>query len=320
MVHNQFISLVTVIQNPNDETLDQLLSLVFFLSKRFKDFEIIIIDNGSDYKITQTWKSFCEANTSLRNTTVFVLNTHVDLDIATCVGIELALGDLVCIYDLQKDSLNLIEKMVVQFENGKDVVLGISNVKINRSWITSFLRSVFLFLYRSLQGFSLEKEAPRFRLLSRTVVNFIFQYPKPENIYRRVPMMGGFRRGYVEDIESCSFTIKKDLQTEIKDNLSLIFSLDKNLLRLANFFCLLGATLNGFYSAYVVLSLFIKENIAEGWASLSLQQSGMFFLISIVLLLMSEFLLNNTSSSPKYFVTHEFKSARKHVFQENNIV
>jgi hypothetical protein len=76
---------------------------------------------------------------------------------------------------------------------------------------------------------------------------------------------------------------------------------------------LFGALANLVYSIYVVAIGFLKADVAPGWISLSLQQSGMFFLISLVLLVLGEYILNMVSLSnegPLYHVGQEFTSAR----------
>ena len=53
--------------------------------------------------------------------------------------------------------------------------------------------------------------------------------------------------------------------------------------------------------------------MAPGWVTTSLQQSGMFFLISLVLLVLGEYILQMASLSnqcPAYVVGQEFTSAR----------
>ena len=56
-----------------------------------------------------------------------------------------------------------------------------------------------------------------------------------------------------------------------------------------------------------------NEDIAPGWASLSLQQSAMFFLISIVLLVLSEYVLEisrKANSGPEYYIADELTSVK----------
>ena len=59
-------------------------------------------------------------------------------------------------------------------------------------------------------------------------------------------------------------------------------------MRLVTSLSLFGAIANVVYSIYVVSIGFFKTDVAPGWISLSLQQSGMFFLISLVLLVLGE--------------------------------
>jgi hypothetical protein len=84
-------------------------------------------------------------------------------------------------------------------------------------------------------------------------------------------------------------------------------------MRLVTTLCLLGAVTNLVYSIYVVVIGFLKADVAPGWVSLSLQQSGMFFLFSLVLLVLCEYIIHMVSLSsdgPLYYVGQEFTSAR----------
>lgn len=84
-------------------------------------------------------------------------------------------------------------------------------------------------------------------------------------------------------------------------------------MRLVTSLSLFGAVANLVYSIYVVAIGFLKTDVVPGWISLSLQQSGMFFLISLVLLVLGEYILHMASLSnegPLYHVGQEFTSAR----------
>ena len=69
-----------------------------------------------------------------------------------------------------------------------------------------------------------------------------------------------------------------------------------------------GSLSNLLYSLYVVLILIFKSDVAPGWVTLSLQQSGMFFLISLVLLIISEHITNLsylTNEGPLFYISEE---------------
>ena len=93
----------------------------------------------------------------------------------------------------------------------------------------------------------------------------------------------------------------------------LLVSTTQAPMRLVTSLSLFGAVANLVYSIYVVGVGFFKTDVAPGWISLSLQQSGMFFLISLVLLVLGEYILHMASLSnegPLYHVGQEFTSAR----------
>jgi hypothetical protein len=83
-------------------------------------------------------------------------------------------------------------------------------------------------------------------------------------------------------------------------------------MRFVTAFSLFGALANFFYSFYVIAIALLKEDVAPGWVTLSLQLSGMFLLISLVLWILGEYILQLASLSnegPKYHVAQEFTSA-----------
>jgi hypothetical protein len=82
--------------------------------------------------------------------------------------------------------------------------------------------------------------------------------------------------------------------------------------RIASLLSLTGAGLNVLYSIYVVVLAITRSDLQPGWVTLSLQQSGMFFLFSLLTFVLTEYLIDNIRdgrSSASYFVIDEFTSA-----------
>ena len=93
----------------------------------------------------------------------------------------------------------------------------------------------------------------------------------------------------------------------------LLVSTTRAPMRLVTLLSLFGAAVNALYCIYVVAVGVFKSDVAPGWISVSLQQSGMFLLISLVLLVLAEYILHMASLSnegPLYHVGQEFTSAR----------
>jgi hypothetical protein len=102
----------------------------------------------------------------------------------------------------------------------------------------------------------------------------------------------------------------------------LLVSTTRAPMRLVTSLSLFGAVANLIYCVYIVAVGILKTDVAPGWISFSLQQSGMFFLISLVLLVLGEYILNMATLSnegPLYHVGQEFTSARMTRLEKLNI-
>ncbi len=173
--------------------------------------------------------------------------------------------------------------------------------------------AVFNWFYKWFNGVHLVKEAPQYRVFSKRVVNFILQHPQPSITYRHLPATGGFSRANLNYSAIPRIKHTKRLGESIDRGIRVLVSTTRAPMRLVTSLSLFGAVANLVYSIYVVAVGFLKVDVAPGWISLSLQQSGMFFLISLVLLVLGEYILNMVSlqnEGPLYHVGQEFTSAR----------
>ena len=92
----------------------------------------------------------------------------------------------------------------------------------------------------------------------------------------------------------------------------LLVSITRAPMRLVTTLSLFGTVSNLVYSGYGVAVAALKTNVAPGWISLSLQQSRMFFLISLVLPVLGEYIVHMARLSNEgrlYPVGQEFTSA-----------
>jgi hypothetical protein len=202
----------------------------------------------------------------------------------------------------------MIDKAVI----GSDVVFANNLTKPKHPFAYAFAYTIFQITYKFFNNINLANEAPSFRILSKRVINFILQHPQPSVTYRHIPASGGFTRIYLEYSSEPSSKGVKRLDNSIQRGINLIVSTTHAPMRLVTSLSLFGAGANLIYSMYVVAIGIFKSDVAPGWISLSLQQSGMFFLISLVLLVLGEYILHMASLSnegPKYHIAQEFTSA-----------
>jgi polyisoprenyl-phosphate glycosyltransferase len=309
--HPVFLSVICVCRNQSDRlktmaqrVSDQVASIV-------SDYEVIMVDNASTDDSIQILRQLTEVD-GLPNIQVYALTKTVDHDTAAWVGIENALGDFVAVIDPLIDDISFLPNMLNQAVSGADVVFARNTLAVRHDLVYRLAFHAFNMLYKWGGGVHLEKDAPRYRLLSKRVVNFILQFSRPAMAYRHLPATAGFAKCNLTYSAQPQIRHDKHLGSSIDRGLSLLTSTTRAPMRLVTSLSLFGAIANIVYSLYVVTVGLVKEDVAEGWLSLSLQQSGMFFLISLVLLVLGEYILNMTSNAnegPQYHIAQEFTSA-----------
>ena len=306
-----FLSIVCVARNQSANLERTVAEMSKLVSALVSDYEIIIVDNASDDDSIAKLRELT-AETGLPNIQVFALTREVDANTASWVGIENALGDFVGVIDPQIDDISFLPSMLDHAASGADVVFASNDQKPARTSAYHIAFIVFNALYRWFSGIDLAKEAPQYRVLSKRVVNFILQHPQPALAYRHLPARGGFTRANLHYSATPRSSRGKHISHGVEQAMRLMVATTRAPLRLVTSLSLFGAIANLVYSAYVVAIALLKEDVAPGWVSLSLQQSGMFLLISLVLLVLGEYILQMASLSsegPLYHIGQEFTSA-----------
>ena len=307
-----FLSVVFVLRNRAQSLPGLLAEATGVVSALASDYELIVVDNASDDDSVQVLKRLVGEG-GLPNLQVYALTKAVDADTACWAGLENALGDFVAVVDPQTDDIRFLAEMLDQAAGGADVVFARNEQKPAQRLAYRVAFSAFNALYRWFGGIHLSREAPNYRVLSRRVVNFLLQHPQPATSYRHLPATAGFARTTLDYSSPPRLVERKSVRESIDHGMRLLVSSTRAPMRLVTTLSLFGAVANLVYAVYVVLVGLLKTDVAPGWMSLSLQQSGMFFLISLVLLVLGEYILQMarmTNEGPLYHVGQEFTSAR----------
>lgn len=307
-----FLSVVYVVRNQGKHLENILQHATSQLATLVSDYELIVVDNASDDESVEILKTLT-SHSGLPNIQVYALTKESDTDTASWVGLENALGDFVAVIDPFVDKIDFLPNMLDKALSGADVVFANNQQKTKQSLIYRAACTTFNKVYSHFNGINLAKDAPQFRLLSKKVINFILQHPQPTVTYRHLPATGGFARCNMKYTAAPASNQKKKLGESIDRGMRLLVSTTRAPMRLVTTLSLFGAVANFIYSIYVVIIGLLKTDVAPGWVSMSLQQSGMFFLISLVLLVLGEYILHMASLSnegPPYHVAQEFTSTR----------
>jgi hypothetical protein len=101
---------------------------------------------------------------------------------------------------------------------------------------------------------------------------------------------------------------RRSLREAFHDALRLLVSTSHTPLRLVSALGILAGTLNLCYVLYVLAIYFFKKEVAPGWATLSLQSSAMFFFVFLILVSLSEYIvqiLTESQDNPLYHVEND---------------
>ena len=319
-----FFSLIIVVRNQSADIKKILQDATSSIGPLVNDYEIIIIDNASEDNSVETLKMLTDKN-GLPNLQVYALTKEVDLDTASWIGLENSLGDFIVIFNPLVENIEFLPKMLEKSTKGFDVVFAFNQYRPVSTFAYRFFSFIFNQVYKYFSGINLKEHGSQYRLLSRRVVNFILQHPYPPITYRHLPVTSGFLKiklNYNYRPEKQISLNSERLGERIDLSMRLLVSTTRAPMRLVTSISLFGAVINVLYTCYVVAVAFLKADVAPGWISLSLQQSGMFFLISLVLLVLSEYIMNLVNlqnDGPLYYVGQEFTSARMTRHENLNI-
>jgi len=286
-----------------------------------RDYDIVFVDNASEDESLAVLQKMTGPG-GCANIQVFGLAKKVDQDTAVCIGLESALGDYVAVIDPLADDIKFLREMLYHAVLGADVVFAKNSERAPQTFSYTVANILFNRLYKRLGGVDLNNEAPRYRILARKVVNFLLKHPRTPIMYRHLPVTAGFVRVNLTYARSLVHLPKKRIINGIDRGMQMLVSSNRTPMRLVTGLSLFGAYANLVYSLYVVVIALFKQDVAPGWVSMSLQQSGMFFLISLVLMVLGEYILTMVSLSgegPTYRIAQEFTSVHMSRYDQLNV-
>jgi polyisoprenyl-phosphate glycosyltransferase len=265
------------------ETSKQLLSLLNHLTSKGKiseDSRVWLIDDGS---FDNTWALIEEQ--SAKNPLIhgIKLSRNWGHQNALLAGLMTVDSDIIVSIDADlQDDISVIEKMVDDYHNGKDVVYG---VRKNRDTDTAFKRLSAGLYYKILKsiGIKIIENHADFRLLSRRALKSLEDYSEV-NLFLRgiIPMIG-------LPFSVISYDRKERFAGKSKYPLSKMLPLAINGISSFSSFPLRIIFILGFIlfiislvsSIWVLWARFVLDNALPGWASTVLPQ---YFLGGIQLL------------------------------------
>lgn len=317
-----FPSVVLPLLDAEDFIEAYVTRLVDILRTDFEFYEVILVNNGCT---DRTQAKVAALQTRLPNLALFNLANRYSMAIATIAGLDHAIGDYVIVLDPRQDPPGLVRELIRVALDEKDIVYAVTRERAAARTPYYKMEERFLKALGRLNHIRLPPALSSARLFSRRALNFILKAVDRHRILSVAPALSGYSiEKIVYDPEPVPNSGGGGLNWMYSGYraVELTLSLSPKPLRLVSIVSVGISLLTVIYSIYVVLYWLTHPSVASGWASLSLQISILFFFLSLVLAVMSEYMqqiLENIGRRPLYFYTTQSNSSVMSYAPELNV-
>ena len=300
---------------------ERISALSAVLKANFQYYEIILIDNAST---DETGLIVRDLLAQYKNIQYCGLSARVNESSALAAGVERTIGDFIVTMDLELDPPDMIAELVNKAVSGTEIVYGLPENRVDGARIYDRLARLFLKSIARLNKVNLPETMSTFRVFSRSVLNYMLESRDFHRTLALAPALSGYSYASInyQRIDTPDGQNRRVGLGALIKALDLVFSTSVRPLRLVSLLSVGMSVASIIYAIYVVFTRLLMENIAPGWATLSLQVSILFFFVSLVLAVMCEYLLQvleTTNRRPVYHVAHERYSATMEYERELNV-
>lgn len=276
-----FLSIVLYAHNNADIIESSLRKLHEFCESRFKNHEIIIIN---DFSTDATVERIKGISASLEKSAITVINLKHKHGIETAmqVGVDFSIGDFVIELDSAYMSydINLLHELYVTSSQGYDVVSLVPRLR------QRFTSKLFYFLFHRLSDLEINLDSEVACILTRRAINKI-SLVKDKTRYRKILYkLMGYKYAAVFFQPEQSLPSTSSFAEKRKMAADILFSFTPIGMKINIFLSLAFLLFSSFLGCYALYMYITYDKIMEGWTTLmlflSFGFSGIFLVLSIL--------------------------------------
>ncbi|MFN2352442.1 MAG: glycosyltransferase family 2 protein [Kiritimatiellia bacterium] len=307
-----FISVVIPCRNPGVQIVPAIRSVLEVLQYNYNYYEIVIVDDGSTDDTTEHIQKLLQEADGLR---LLRLPREHGADTAIAAGLDSAIGDYVIVMDPLVDPPAMITDLINECQRNPGVYYGIPHPVPRRNWLRCTLSKIFDCYCRVCLQIDIQRNSLLFRVFPRAAVNTFTQSSGRNRILRLITANLGMPVHYFKytpQLQKQGLSPTRTLADDINMAFDILVATSRHPLRLVSRLGLLLAMANVLYALYIVAIFLFKQDVAEGWVTLSMQNAVMFFALFMLLTLLSEYIGNGAltgANNPLYTALEEHNSS-----------
>ncbi|NDE89976.1 MAG: hypothetical protein EB059_02395 [Alphaproteobacteria bacterium] len=312
------VSIVAVLSD--SANFDALLALDTVLSPIAQNLDYVLIANGLD---EPTSRELIKRIHELPDTTIHFLPETVDDDFARLIAIDNAVGDwLLCIDDLNQ-SWDVLPQLFAALEPGIDHVTVRTQRSIGKqSWLYRLLSNAYMRAYNKVTGLTIDREGRGCKLYSRAAAQYILHNRRAEMLLHSLNLGNFFPGKIINDNRVAPPENARSTREGLIKGWRILMRSTTLPLRIVTSAAIASCIFNASYAILVVVIHSINSSVAPGWTTLSLQVSLMFFVISLLLALIGEYLVQidrSVNHRLRYTIMREVRNMHSRLDGKRNV-
>jgi len=306
-----FVSVVAVLRSYARFLPEFVREVYQLLDDRYSNFELVLVDNGARDDTHAIVRDLLKTHKCVR---YLKLSRRMKAETAVMAGLDAAIGDFVVSIHPEFDPPGEIPALVEKCRGGADVVFGIAPFPHPPGALYRALRWGFYRVAHAALGLDPVRVNSGYRCLSRAAVNALTRVSLRKRFFSLLTSEIGLTTATHEYafISRSGKSPRVNLRRAARTAASMAVNHSVAPMRLVSLLGLAGSFLSLVYSLYVVGVYFFQQDVMPGWTTLSLQVSGLFFLVFVMLTMIGEHvgrLLDEAVDRPLYHVREEQASS-----------
>lgn len=304
-----FVSVVLVLRPESKSSSTYVRKLFKHLDTAYTNFEIIVVDNGVSMAEFEKIAILLNKLPCIR---IIKLSQNLRFDAALFAGLDVSIGDFVCTLDPLTDDIHSIPS-IINKNRIYDVVQGVSNTSMSGVLSTEWGRKAFYWYNRKYIGIDIPLNATYHASYSRRAINSLTaQSGRHTRRVRHMARRIGYGYATMPYETLRTTTSQRKLRTSVVEALEIVSSYSTHPLRFVAWLGLVAGGLNVLYAVYALVLFLTGSELEPGWTSTSMQTSLMFFILFLILTILSEYIgriLTETQRDPQYYISDELSSS-----------
>jgi len=306
-----FVSVVAPLRNDADIVAGFVDEVVAVLDASYRHYEVILVDDGSRDETQRSLDDVLERIPGLR---VIPLSRPFGQEIAISAGLDSAIGDYVVVMLPASDPPSAIPEMVSKARAGVGVVFGVHQDRSGDPFAQRVGRRAFHALASAGLDVPIQRNATHFRVLSREAVNALTRIRSRKRYLQTLTHHVGFgNQAFVYRPESRrARPRRRSLSSLVALASDIVVTNTTRPLRAVSWTALFASLGLGGFALYVAVVYLVRDQVAEGWATVAGPLAVSFCVLFLILGVMGLYLgrlLDDQKGGPLYHSLDERNSA-----------